>query len=218
MVRHIYLCENSAEGIFSAIYRAYEEGYPHEHNEVVIDTEGRNMELFCEYHTVVTNFEHEGLRMGRAVMSHLTAPYMQTLFAIERNFTNESHFFIEILRFEELENGTLFGRINPKSEVLPYLADHFADRFAGEQWVIADTVHRTVLLHKANYKTVYLSMDEVDMDELTLTYSEDEKQLQKLWKLFVDTIAIKERVNPKLQRQMLPLRFRKYMKEFSESE
>ena len=219
MVRHIYLCENSAEGIFSAIYRAYEEGYPHEHNEVVIDTEGRNMELFCEYHTVVTNFEHavkvartirrkiseeaydfihrccgsyeaqkadaiyrfvqEGLRMGRAVMSHLTAPYMQTLFAIERNFTNESHFFIEILRF---------------------------------------TVHRTVLLHKANYKTVYLSMDEVDMDELTLTYSEDEKQLQKLWKLFVDTIAIKERVNPKLQRQMLPLRFRKYMKEFSESE
>ena len=151
-------------------------------------------------------------------MSHLTAPYMQTLFAIERNFTNESHFFIEILRFEELENGTLFGRINPKSEVLLYLADHFADRFAGEQWVIADTVHRTVLLHKANYKTVYLSMDEVDMDELTLTYSEDEKQLQKLWKLFVDTIAIKERVNPKLQRQMLPLRFRKYMKEFSESE
>ena len=174
MVRHIYLCENSAEGIFSAIYRAYEEGYPHEYNEVVIDTEGRNMELFCEYHTVVTNFEHavkvartirrkiseeaydfihrccgsyeaqkadaiyrfvqEGLRMGRAVMSHLTAPYMQTLFAIVRNFTNESHFFIEILRFEELENGTLFGRINPKSEVLPYLADHFADRFAGEQW------------------------------------------------------------------------------------
>ena len=56
------------------------------------------------------------------------------------------------------------------------------------------------------------------MDELTLTYSEDEKQLQKLWKLFVNTIAIKERVNPKLQRQMLPLRFRKYMKEFSESE
>lgn len=46
MVRHIYLCENSAEGIFSAIYRAYEEGYPHEYNEVVIDTEGRNMELF----------------------------------------------------------------------------------------------------------------------------------------------------------------------------
>ena len=166
----------------------------------------------------IYRFVQEGLRMGRAVMSHLTAPYMQTLFAIERNFTNESHFFIEILRFEELENGTLFGRINPKSEVLPYLADHFVDRFAGEQWVIADTVHRTVLLHKANYKTVYLSMDEVDMDELTLTYSEDEKQLQKLWKLFVDTIAIKERVNPKLQRQMLPLRFRKYMKEFSESE
>lgn len=66
MVRHIYLCENSAEGIFSAIYRAYEEGYPHEHNEVVIDTEGRNMELFCEYHTVVTNFEH-AVKVARTI-------------------------------------------------------------------------------------------------------------------------------------------------------
>ena len=66
MVRHIYLCENSAEGIFSAIYRAYEEGYPHEYNEVVIDTEGRNMELFCEYHTVVTNFEH-AVKVARTI-------------------------------------------------------------------------------------------------------------------------------------------------------
>lgn len=66
MVRHIYLCENSAEGIFSAIYRAYVEGYPHEHNEVVIDTEGRNMELFCEYHTVVTNFEH-AVKVARTI-------------------------------------------------------------------------------------------------------------------------------------------------------
>ena len=60
------MCENSAEGIFSAIYRAYEEGYPHEHNEVVIDTEGRNMELFCEYHTVVTNFEH-AVKVARTI-------------------------------------------------------------------------------------------------------------------------------------------------------
>ena len=40
--------------------------------------------------------------------------------------------------------------------------------------------------------------------------------MQKLWKLFVDTIAIKERTNRNLQRQLLPLWFRKYMKEYQD--
>ena len=56
-------------------------------------------------------------------------------------------------------------------------------------------------------------------DRLVLTLGEDlaeEKEWQKLWKVFVDTIAIKERMNRNLQRQMLPLHFRKFMKEFSD--
>ena len=61
---------------------------------------------------------------------------------------------------------------------------------------------------------MYAAMEEVDFDELSLQYSEDEKDMQKLWKLFVDTIAIKERKNRDLQRQLLPLWFRKYMKEY----
>ena len=59
-------------------------------------------------------------------------------------------------------------------------------------------------------------MEEVDFDELTLQYSAEEKDMQQLWKLFVDTIAIKERRNTDLQRQMLPLWFRKYMKEYQD--
>ena len=58
-------------------------------------------------------------------------------------------------------------------------------------------------------------MEEAAFDELELRYSEEEEDMQKLWKLFVDTIAIRERINPHLQRQLLPLRFRTYMKEFT---
>lgn len=256
MERHIYLCEDSAEGIFSAVYKAYEDRHGHAKNEIRIAKEGFNHELFCEYHTVDTDFDHavkvartirrdisgqaydfvhicasscqpekadaiyrfiqEGLHIGDRVLDHLTAPYMQTLYAINRNINNEIHYFMEFLRFEELENGALFGRINPKSAVLPYLAEHFEDRFSGENWIIADTVHRTILIHGVNQRTSYAAMSEADFEKLELTYSEEEEKLQKLWKLFVDTIAIRERVNKDLQRQMLPLRFRKYMKEFSE--
>ena len=256
MERHIYLCEDNAEGIFSAIYKAYEDRHGHLNNEIRIEGNDFNRELFCEYHRVETDYDRavkvarticreiseaaydfvhraacswqsekadaiyhfiqEGLRVGERAMNHLTAPHMQTLYAIDRNITNEIHAFKEFLRFEELENGVLFGRINPKSAVLPYLADHFEDRFSGEKWVIADTVHRTVLIHGVNRHTIYAAMTEADLEELMLHYSAEEKEWQKLWKVFVDAIAIKERVNRNLQRQMLPLHFRKFMKEFSD--
>lgn len=254
-MRNIYLCEDTAEGIFSAIYRAYEDRNGHRNNEIQIQKEGLNRQLFCEYIPVETDLEHaikvartvqrdissqayeflhkvsssyreekadaiyrfiiEGLHVGNRALLHLTAPHMQVLCDIEKQINNEICHCKEFLRFEELENGTLFGRINPKSAILPYMADHFEDRFSGEKWIIADTVHRTVLIHDAEQTTVYATMEDVNFDELQLSYSEDEETMQKLWKLFIDAIAIRERINPNLQRQLLPLRFRKYMKEFS---
>lgn len=253
-MRYIYLCEDSLEGIFSAVYQAYEEKHSHGQNQLRIRRQGYNQELFCEYRSVKTDYERavkvartirrdisceayefvrraaassrqekadaiyrfivEGLQVGRRVMEHLTAPFMQTLFELERNIGNEIHHFIEFLRFEELENGVLFGRINPKGEVLPYVAEHFADRFSGEDWLIADTIHSSVVIHKKNQGCNYAVLEEAELDKLKLRYSAEERDMQKLWKLFVDTIAIQERTNKDLQRQMLPLRFRRYMKEF----
>ena len=82
--------------------------------------------------------------------------------------------------------------------------------------MIADTVHENVLIHKRDGGCLYALMEEADLDGLALTYSAEEESMQKLWKLFVDTIAVKERINRDLQRQMLPLRYRKYMREFGD--
>ena len=45
-------------------------------------------------------------------------------------------------------------------------------------------------------------------------YSEEECKIQDLFRIFHATIAIKERTNLKLQRQLLPLRFRENMIDF----
>ena len=82
----------------------------------------------------------------------------QILCDIEKQVNNETYHFQEFIRFKELENGTLFGRINPKSAVLPFMADHFENRISGERWVIADTVHHTVLIHDADQHALYASM------------------------------------------------------------
>ena len=41
----------------------------------------------------------------------------------------------------------------------------------------------------------------------------DEKLFQQMWKTYFKSIAIKERLNPKLHRQHMPARFWKYMPE-----
>ena len=43
--------------------------------------------------------------------------------------------------------------------------------------------------------------------------AEDEQLFQQLWRTYFKTIAIKERINPKLHRQNLPVRFWKYLTE-----
>ena len=154
--------------------------------------------------------------MGGRVIDHLTRPEVQYLMELERHIVNEIQHELQFLRFEELENGVLFAKINPKDAVLPYMAEHFADRFSGENWVIADTVHRTVLLHESGKGCSLAEMSDVDLEELELSVSASEELWQKLWKRFVDSIAIKERINSRLQMQMLPKRFRKYMKEMQE--
>lgn len=249
----IYLCEDSLEGILTAVYTAYEEKHSHEKNRIEIAEKQFHQELFSKYIAVKTDFckaqkvartmetkissdvygqiqicsvSHDprkadaiyrfiilALKLGARVMNHLTDPHVQLMMELERHTANEIQREIQFVRFEELENGVLFARINPENALLPYLAEHFSDRFSGENWVIADTVHQMVLTHERDKGCSLARVENVDFDALSLTCSENEQLWQKLWKSFVDTIAIKERINPKLQQQMLPLRFRKYMKE-----
>lgn len=154
------------------------------------------------------------LKMGRRVLDHLTDPNVEFLMELERRTNNEIQRMLQFLRFQELKNGYLFARVNPKCAVLPYLAEHFSDRFSGENWIIVDTVRSSVLVHEKNTGCSLANAGDVDFDSFTPEYSENEELWQKLWQTFVDSIAIKERINPRLQMQMLPLRFRKYMKEF----
>lgn len=251
--KYIYLCEDSFEGILTAVYNAYEDRRGHENNKILISEGMYHQELFATYISVDTDYEkavkvartmqnkvsqevyeliqktsvsfHAGkadaiyrviilaLKMGTRVLDYLTEPNVQFLMELERHIANEIQHEIQFLRFEELANGALFARINPKNTLLPYLAEHFSDRFSGEDWLIADTVHGGVLVHEKNKGCSLVSAEDIDFDALELSYSEGEELWQKLWKRFVDSIAIKERINPRLQMQMLPLRFRKYMKE-----
>lgn len=162
------------------------------------------------YKTVVT-----GLRMKnrKEVMGNLADPYVHRVFELARFTANEAHFHVEFLRFQELDNGILYSVIGPKNNLITFIVPHFADRLPLENFVIYDEIRNIYAMHPAG-KDWYLVYGEKGAEEFLHSISEGEKMYSELFCRFFHTIAIKERTNGVLQRNMLPLRYRKYMTEF----
>ena len=252
-MKKIYLCEQSMNGIYSALYDAWKLSRHEEAGIAFKDTVEH--ELFCEYIEVTESEKksaaidrlirkHLGERAywdiyhallsedaGRAdavfqvllaarklndsrkIMDHLTEPAVEKVFELKRSVANEAHLFVEFIRFRELENGVMFSEITPKNRVLTCIGDHFSDRFPLENWMIYDKTHKEYLLHKAHTQWILMTGETVN-EEMTARITEQEREFGQLWKVFFETIAIEERMNPVCQRTHLPLRFREDMIEF----
>ena len=248
MDKIICVCEDSVDGIFTAIYKAWELGT----SKTLIEVRGmKTMTLFAEYIEVNTDAElaskvavsiHDKIsqeaylyvyraalsgdsekaqyiydfllkafRIGKDIINHLQDESVMKVFEMARKVGNEAHKYLGFVRFCELENGVLSAKINPLANVVSIVAEHFADRLHNENWLILDTTRNIAAIHRAEYGFVLTNdISEQDLDQFSHK-SENEEKYQLLWDRFFDTIAIEERKNKKLQQQLIPLRYRKYM-------
>ncbi len=112
------------------------------------------------------------------------------------------------VRFSDY-SGVLGAEIEPKNRVLPLLRHHFCSRFAGESFFIYDRTHKELLFYTKGRSRI------VPVDNLQLALpGEEEIHYRALWKRFYETIAIRERYNPRCQNTFLPKRYRGTMTEF----
>ena len=154
-----------------------------------------------------------GMSQGQGVVEQVAHPFVQPIYRMYRNVNNEVLHYKGFLRFEELKNGVMAARIRPENNILMLLAPHFADRFQGMNWVIVDEGRSIASFHKAYQE--WIMVEEAYLEKsVFLECSEEEEFWQKTWCKFVDTIGIKDRENKALQRQMLPYRYREFMKDF----
>ena len=153
------------------------------------------------------------MRYRKQLMGNLANPAIHRVFELARFTANEAHYHLEFLRFRELENGILYAEIGPKNNVLTFIVPHFADRFPLENFVIYDERRNIYAMHPARGDW-YLVYGEEEVNQIEHTLSQEEKKYSELFCQFFHTIAIKERENYRLQRNMLSLRYREYMTEF----
>ena len=125
-----------------------------------------------------------------------------------RHMSGEVEKLRGFVRFSDY-NGILGAEIEPKNRVLPLLRHHFCSRYANESLFIYDRNHKELLLYTKGRSRI------VPVEDFRPALpGEEEVHYRALWKRFYETIAIKERTNPRCQNSFLPKRYRGTMTEF----
>jgi probable DNA metabolism protein len=135
---------------------------------------------------------------------------------IARKVGHEAMYIKQFIRFQKAADDIYFAPIRPIYNALPLAINHFTDRFADQQWVIYDLRRKYGYYFDLHQTREITFTDEDDtlrekLDESLM--AEDEKLFQDLWKGYFKALSIKERINPRLQRQHMPVRFWRYMTE-----
>ncbi|MBR6645996.1 MAG: TIGR03915 family putative DNA repair protein, partial [Clostridia bacterium] len=159
---------------------------------------------------LLLNYIRFGFKVGSKLSLLHGNAYVSPVEKLERAFSTEIHRMIELLRFSVLEGNILYAVFEPDHDVLEFLWKHFTDRFKHESFIIHDKKRgKALLYHDEDWYISEFS------DELLLSYAKEEDHYRKLWKQYFDSIAIKERTNPRCQRNFMPARYWKHLTEMN---
>lgn len=148
------------------------------------------------------------LAEGPGFMRDLSDPACYPLYRAIRHMNGELEKLRGFVRFSDY-SGILGAEIEPKNRVLPLLRGHFCQRYANEQFFIYDRTHRELLLY-ANGRSRITQIENFQ----PVLPGEDELYFRSLWKQFFQSVAIRERENPRCQNTFMPKRYRGTMTEF----
>lgn len=162
----------------------------------------------------IYRFLIQALRYGAPVLDMLQLPEVCEIFRMCRNVRHENHLLTGFVRFSQTAEGVLVSRIGPKNDVLAILAPHFADRLPKESWIILDEKRMKAAVHPSGGTWAIVHGDGEGYLSAQLDRTTDQEEYEALWKAFHETVAIRERYNPKCQRNHLALHYRPYMTEF----
>lgn len=252
----VYLCEDTSESIFTAIYNIYQDRHHLPDTRILLEWEPL---LFAEYISVESDPEKAekvirtlrrnfGERDTQSIFEALSAPDPGKAEAVYRTIAygltkkvgqghlldhladanvflvnrlsryteRETQHLQGFTRFRELENGVLFACVCPKNHILAELMEHFSDRYPSENFMVWDEGRDLFGVHRAGRPWFLTREDGAGLRAKSMPVTEEEAFYAGLFRHFCSSIAIEERKNLKLQRNMLPLRFRPFMTEFQE--
>jgi len=157
----------------------------------------------------IFNYLRLGFKTGAAVDDHMQQDCVMRVRKLAQQVGREAHLLTGFCRFSETEGQIYYCSIEPINYVLPILAEHFCDRMMNQAWIIHDKTYGRAAVYNGKEYAIADVPRAVNIKNV-----ENEAHIQDLWRTFFHSVNINERVNPKVQKNLLPLYFRKSMTEF----
>lgn len=158
---------------------------------------------------IIFDFIRLGYQHGFSVSNMLADTTVSCIHNMVKAVQNEQHLLLGFVRFSEY-NGCLVAVIEPKHFVLPVMKGHFCARYSGEQFMIYDKTHQVALIYHP-YEAKIIEIEQLELPAA----DETEEKYRRLWTQYYNTIAIKERENPKCRMGHMPKRFWAHLTEMT---
>ncbi len=200
-----YFCIDNDEEKFEKVYQSLTNHFSKENMQTIF-----NM-FFCD----TSSFEKELLEFiklgfkNQKELDNINIPEIFKIKNLEKELLRNAHRMYGFMRFQELADGTLYGKLESKFNLLTFMGRHFFQRLSNQNFIIHDAERKLAIVKN----TTQISVEQVAKFD-TPVLSSDEKKFSDLWRQFFKSVAIEERRNLKLQQDLVPLIYRKYMNEF----
>lgn len=135
---------------------------------------------------------------------------------LAKKVNHEGHYLQMFVRFQKAGDDSFFAPVSPQFNSLPIAIPYFRDRFRDQKWLIYDLKRHYGYYYDLKEVTEVTIEDDGHLLDGKLDpklMAEDEKLFQTLWKNYFKALSIKERINPRLQRQQMPRRYWKFLTE-----
>ncbi|ACU08639.1 Uracil-DNA glycosylase [Flavobacteriaceae bacterium 3519-10] len=132
-----------------------------------------------------------------------------------KSMSREIHRLHAFVRFEKLEDGMFFAKVEPDFNVLAVGFKFFRDRYADQKWMIYDLKRKFGVIYDLNStEFFYPENDQLyALENSRNMHHDEEKKYSRLWQRYFTKTNIVERKNMKLHIQHVPKRYWKYLTE-----
>ena len=160
---------------------------------------------------IIYDFTKHALVYKNDILQRRNIDSVNEVLKISKYVSRENHKMKGFLRFKKMKN-FYYATMSPTNNILPLLVNHFRRRLKNEYWIIHDEKRKIYGVYDLKEVTF---LSESEIVSLNLDLDESNESFEELWKTFFKTIAIKPRLNKKVQMNFMP---KKYWKNIIEME
>ncbi|MBO7214277.1 MAG: TIGR03915 family putative DNA repair protein [Clostridia bacterium] len=157
--------------------------------------------------TVIFNYVVETIKENKDIHDKLSDKAVFNFDRLVSRVLLEAHRFKGFIRFSKAENGVYYAKYFPDSDINTLILPHFISRYKTMPFILHDLNHNVIsAYYNGKTKTTKDKIAPLEIDD----------DFAKLFKIYYDSIFIKERANERLMLNSMPKRYHKYLPEKDE--